>query len=490
MKSFLNSLAMAEKEREDAEQKMERDGFLTEYLNNSSIHGLAKIAQAKNFYVKFIWIVIFLAFFCASIYSCYALLYEYFQYEAYLVYKNHNVKSLTFPSITLCNANNFQASKINQNFDSDSFLKNIINKSLEYGILLPVAQYAGIWALDANNVTVMKEKRAGSDMLIPNDFDGWCVFQTFKNCSKRDFVNSFYHSYKGLCKTFNNDGKYVQIGSGPESGLSLKLFINQKDYARLIPFDLGAGVQLIVHPNGVFPDTMIEGVLLAPGTLTRISLNRQIVKRLSDPYPSKCVHKNGTDFFPGPYTVANCKHSCLHRDMYKKCGVVEAVVKYNLDKKGMKVPFAMDKTPSKDPQTCLLDFYNSALSGEIQCECQLPCEEEKFLVKSSSSKWPSKADLSYYRPVLAKIFNKTEVSEEFVYENMLAVQVFFDSLSYDEIIEVAAISDASIFGSIGGAVGLFIGASCFSIVEFFAFVIITIYNRFKVRIKPLHQDKK
>ena len=457
--------------RSDTNGQWKATSSIKEFLNNSSIHGLSNIAQAKGWFTKFIWILVFLAFFIISIITSQQIFSEYFHYKAHLVHTHHQLESIELPSITICNANNYQAHKIKHYFDQQRFVNQTVNKSLDSGILMPLALYGGAWVLGTDNVTFMKETRSGSDMLFPNDLDGWCTFQTFVNCTKKDFVDSFYHSYLGICKTFNTDGKYIQKKPGSLSGLFMKFFINEEDYAPLLPHDMGAGVTLTVHPRNVFIDPLEGAVLLQPGTLSRISLKRKVYKRLQSPYPSKCKHKSGTELFPGPYTVSNCQHSCLQHAMYERCGILEAVVTYNMKQKGMSIPFRLDKNLSEIDHRCTADFYNFSLSGEAKCDCPLPCEEEVITTKISSSKWPSKVDMAYYRPVLAHILNKTDVSEQFVYDNMLSVKIFFDSISYEEVAEKEAVSKASLFGSVGGAVGLCLGASSYSIVEILAFLI-------------------
>ena len=462
---------MEEEGPKETEKVGKANDKVKEYLNNATIHGLSNIAQSNNSFVKCIWGIVFLGFFTASIYTCYEILRDFLKYEAHLVHKYHSVKSLAMPSITICNANNYQAHKLKQYLNSEMYVNQLINQSLKSGIFLPVALYVGVWTIGTNNVSFIKETRSGSEKLFANDLDGWCTFQTFINCTKRDFIDSFYHSYFGICKTFNSDGKYLQKGTGPLSGLSMKFFIDAGDYAPMTLSDMGAGVTLMVHPSNVFPDPLADAVLLQPGTLSRITMKRQVHKRLRYPYPSRCVDRNGTALFPGKYTISNCHMTCIQHKMYEKCGILEAVVTYNLQQRGINVPHKLDKNVSKVQELCIINFYDDVLNNKIPCNCPLPCKEEIIKTKVSSSKWPTKADMKYYRPVLANILNKKEVSEEFIYDNMLAVQIFFDSMSYEEIIEVEAISKASLFANIGGAVGLFIGGSCYSLVEFLVFII-------------------
>lgn len=460
-----------------------------DYLNNSSIHGLSKIALSTNWYSRCIWGFAFLSFLIACILSCRGILEEFLAFEAYVVYKTHTERAHKFPSITICNTNNIQANKIKSFYNHDEFIQDLVNRSKRHDILLPFESYSTYWSYGIENATYILKTRAASKALFPGKIDGWCTFRSAFNCTESDFADAFHHAIIGVCKTFNHNGKYQQISPGPLSGLTMKLFINQSNYAGMAPFDNGAGVSIIVHPQDVFPDSIDNGILLQAGTLTRVVINRRVIKRLPHPYPSKCENRRGTDLLPGRYSVQNCFKSFLHAISYTKCGLLDSVVPINLKKDGRDIPAKFQppaiKLDKADQAACMLKHYREAMSGNVKWDCPLPCEEEKFSLSISSSTWPSRADMEYYRPTLGILLNKTDITEEYIYDNMLSVQIFFESMDYEEIVEVPARTDASLLGSLGGAIGLFIGASLYSVLELLAFVAKTII-KYCCRKAPVH----
>ena len=299
-------------------------------------------------------------------------------------------------------------------------------------------------------------------------------FQTFNNCSKNDIKETFADSMTGVCKTFI--GRYKQLLPGLLSGLMMKMYLNQDDYSTMIPLDAGAGVNLIVHSKGTFPGFQNFGILLQPGSLTMIKLNRKVYKRLPSPYPSNCENRNKNSYIPGPYTVENCRSACLNDELGKACGKFDTAAIYYKSKKGEKIVDVLNKT-DEEYMECVLNFYSNVTMGNVICNCPLLCEEEKFTMTASSSKWPSKTDMPYYKTVLAKILQRKNVTDEFIHDNLLAVYIYYDSMSYEQIEELAVVTLPALLGGIGGVLGLFVGASFYSIAEFLAFIAVVIFGR-------------
>ncbi|NXF90456.1 ASI1C protein, partial [Eubucco bourcierii] len=120
-----------------------------------------------------------------------------------------------------------------------------------------------------------------------------------------------------------------------------------------------------------------------------------------------------------------------------------------------------------------------------------PCAMVRYGKELSMVKIPSKASARY----LAKKFNKTE---QYIAENVLVLDIFFEALNYEMIeqkkaYEVAGllgegpgevrgvvcggswrhsalVTLSSCLGDIGGQMGLFIGASLLTILEIFDYL--------------------
>ncbi|CDQ56965.1 unnamed protein product [Oncorhynchus mykiss] len=122
------------------------------------------------------------------------------------------------------------------------------------------------------------------------------------------------------------------------------------------------------------------------------------------------------------------------------------------------------------------------------CVCETPCNMIRYGKELSMVKIPSKASAKY----LAKKFNKTE---QYIGENVLVLDIFFEALNYEKIEQKKAYEIAGLLESrlnvflycdIGGQMGLFIGASVLTILEIFDYL----YEVFKDKVLGYFMRKK
>eukprot|EP00795_Rhopilema_esculentum_P005955 gene5955-11308_t len=440
---------------------------LESYLANSTIHGLSKIEKSKHWTVKLLWSAVILSLGAASVANIYNLAAEYFRRRTYLLVEEHANHTAKFPSVTICNANNFQRSKVgNLVEDLEARFQHILNISLDKGAVvnlmnLPHAQSF----MDQRSFSFAKATQSASDTLFLESIEGWCRFGHFKTCNQSDFKDYFYGLESGFCKTFNPDD----------------------DYMRLLPYDNGAGVFVKVHPQDVFPYPSNDWLAVEPGTQTHISIEQKIMLREQKPYKSECVNRDEDLIYPGRYHVHNFLQSCYHLKLYDSCGIVEASVLHHVKQKGKKFP-SLPRNISKNPAACGIEFYSNLTANKVFCDCPLPCYEETFKLTATSSRWPTEADMQYYNPVLSKVLNRTNLSKDFINSNFLQLKVYFKSLSYQKVMEVPAMNFFSLVAGIGGSLGLFIGASFFSIFEFLTFIVAAFFGRYHKRIGHLDRD--
>ena len=292
---------------------------LRSYLANSTIHGLSKIDTSKHWSLKLLWSSVIIALCAASVVNIYNLAGEYFKYRTYLLVEEHANRTAKFPSVTICNANNFQRSKVGDL--AEARFQHFLNISLEKGAVVNLLNFPRAQNfMIQHSFASAKATQSASDMLFLESIEGWCRFGNFENCNQSDFKDYFFGSESGFCKTFNPDGKFTQVVVGPYGGLLLTLYLNQDDYMRLLPFDNGAGVFVKVHPQDVFPYPANDWLGVEPGTQTQISIEQKIMLREQKPYKSRCVNRGEDFIYPGRYHVNNCLQSCYHLKMYESCG--------------------------------------------------------------------------------------------------------------------------------------------------------------------------
>jgi len=124
-----------------------------------------------------------------------------------------------------------------------------------------------------------------------------------------------------------------------------------------------------------------------------------------------------------------------------------------------------------------LDLLTSG--NNSACTCETPCEVIRYNLELSNLKFPSDQAGSY----LAYKYNK---SEDYVKNNFLKLNIFFEALNYETIEQKVAYEVPGLFGDIGGQMGLFIGASILTILELFDYI----YEVVKDKIRGKKEDEE
>eukprot|EP00795_Rhopilema_esculentum_P011425 gene11425-21625_t len=127
-----------------------------------------------------------------------------------------------------------------------------------------------------------------------------------------------------------------------------------------------------------------------------------------------------------------------------------------------------NSTNISEAVACSTSIYNYLIDTNFEsCHCQLPCMETKFHKTVSTAKWPPKNDLPAYKALASAAFglNKSEVTDEFIRNNFLKIDVYFGELSFQKITEVEEFTTVKLISDIGGQMGIWLGASVFSMVE-------------------------
>ncbi|KAK7904895.1 hypothetical protein WMY93_017502 [Mugilogobius chulae] len=121
-------------------------------------------------------------------------------------------------------------------------------------------------------------------------------------------------------------------------------------------------------------------------------------------------------------------------------------------------------------------------SGDT-CPCETPCNLTRYGKELSMVKIPSKGSARY----LSRKYDKTE---DYIRDNFLVLDIFFEALNYETIEQKKAYDVAGLLGDIGGQMGLFIGASILTVLEILDYIYEVIKQRIQRLIRPQKEDKK
>ena len=269
----------------------------------------------------------------------------------------------------------------------------------------------------------------------------------------------------GLCYTFNPDGSLFQNRAGSLYGLEVWLYVTDSNEDQLEDLINGKGVFISVHHPDEFSFPNLGGIGLSPGFSNIISLKRKTLNRQKAPYPSKCtVGSKNRQLFPGKYSLANCQISCTELLALKTCGSTygPTIPLYLLEEE--KKLLSPDSTTAFN---CLFEplVLNSLL--EAKCNCQIPCKEDKYEKTLSFIRWPSIHQMNKIRQQAPSDVN---ISEAVINKNLLKISVFYGEMTHEIITEAPEWTLTSLLSDVGGTMGIWLGASIFSLTELFILI--------------------
>ena len=124
--------------------------------------------------------------------------------------------------------------------------------------------------------------------------------------------------------------------------------------------------------------------------------------------------------------------------------------------------------------------------GTRVCDCNSPCSEKQLQSQTSSAVWPSLTYTPHFVSLMKKsasskveMFvkdilrelksddNSKEILHEKVRNNFAKIEINLETMVYNRIEETSKYNWSTLFGTIGGNLGLWLGWSILSLLEFF-----------------------
>ncbi|XP_010781366.1 acid-sensing ion channel 4 isoform X2 [Notothenia coriiceps] len=262
----------------------------------------------------------------------------------------------------------------------------------------------------------------------------------------------------GKCYTFNGNRttsrKSKQGGMG--NGLEIMLDIQQDEYLPIWretnETSLEAGIRVQIHSQDEPPYIHQLGFGVSPGFQTFVSCQEQRLTYLPQPWGN--CRSTSKEKFPGydTYSISACRLLCETNEVLRVCGC-----------RMVHMPGTADICPPSK-----INCVDKALA-QLQkntgdtCPCETPCNLTRYGKELSMVKIPSKGSARY-------LSRKYDKSEDYIRDNFLVLDIFFEALNYETIEQKKAYDVAGLLGDIGGQMGLFIGASILSILEILDYV--------------------
>ncbi|XP_073533228.1 acid-sensing ion channel 1C-like isoform X2 [Phyllobates terribilis] len=294
---------------------------------------------------------------------------------------------------------------------------------------------------------------------VPEDWRRANVVPIFKKGKKVDPGNYRpEYTSNGKCYTFNSGKEGFELlytlKGGTGNGLELMLDIQQNEYIPVFEDTadsfLEAGVKVQIHSQDEPPDIGQLGFGVAPGFQTFVSCQQQNLSYLPPPW-GDCKDTPFTSPYFNKYSISACRINCETRLILEACGCRLVYMPGN-------ETICEQENDIICAEDTLRKIETSSNVEKPLCECQTPCSMVRFGKELSMVKIPSKSASKF----MAMKYNRTE---EYIKENILVLDIFFEALNYETIEQKKAYEVAGLLGDIGGQMGLFIGASILTILE-------------------------
>ena len=316
------------------------------------------------------------------------------------------------------------------------------------------------------------------DMLFDCEYDG-------HYCSIHDFVQ-FYNPFLGNCFTFNSHWKNASIRSadytGRRYGLQLSINVDQDEYGESTAPNL-AGVLVLLHNRHKMPFPEDEGVMLMTGQFALIGIRKVKIKRQPSPY-SDCIQNHdpfSRDVYEELYNVqydkSGCLKTCRQKYIIKTCRCASAYYpKSGIAFGGEGNIVDVCNISNNDTSDCLYAANIHFNNANFDCNCPSACKEEEFHPTISKVAWPTAVNedetmsqLKSACPHLYKTSQNRESDVVVTRNNFIRLSVYFKDLRYEQITEVPIYTWPKFLADLGSCIGLWMGFSILTIIEFVEF---------------------
>ncbi|KXJ28002.1 Acid-sensing ion channel 2 [Exaiptasia diaphana] len=468
------------KKDDDAEDADENDSGVyemwQEFLHSLTLHGFRFIFEPGPIFRRIVWLGILLCAVSMVFNQSRKSIGKYLAYPITTSVQVEFLEEITFPAVTICNFNLFPYYLINGTIGEKvmSILapqKYIDNKEEVLFARSPIPNFMNYLRKRRSS---KKEGTVVTDDMLDNekdfDFDDKFDFAEFvrthghridhmikrcrwksQPCGPENF--SAVITEFGLCYTFNSGRPGHPLlkvrRAGVDYALRLQLSVQQDQYYGSLRDS--SGFKVMVHDQEEPPLINELGIAIQPGTHTFCGLRKEVMNNLPKPFKTACEDKYLEGFTK--YTKSACLLKCRADYVIKMCKC------RSYDLKGSAPPCS-----PREVKNCVWPAMEAFHNESHNCECPVPCEITKYQLQLSYAQTPAK----HFSEVLARRKHvRKDIMRHYLRDNFLELDVYFEEMQVTLIHQRQAYDQESLFGDIGGQVGLFLGASILTVLEFF-----------------------
>jgi hypothetical protein len=233
---------------------------------------------------------------------------------------------------------------------------------------------------------------------------------------------------------------------------------------------------IYIHDKNQHPDPT-SALHLVPGQFHQIAVSHRTISRLEAPH-GNCEEREQ------PYSVAHCLDACVAKYVVAACGCLPTINHMPQHELHEDNEYCF----STAEHECWVDLgidedisnghpiwrFSEAREPDFECDCPQPCQEETYDVQLSSSQWPAPEFL-----VFQSLFPEREdadlddAAESIgVAQSLVAFEVQFQTHNSVNVKQLEALPFVTWLAGVGGFLGLFLGVSVITIMEWLEFIIL------------------
>ena len=388
---------------------------------------------------------------------------RYFSYNVTTLQQYQEATFLELPSITICNHNLVRKSYINKL--SQENLGQVFKFFTPYFAQAKLDTLKILQTITENNVNSQNLENIGRDGA--HQFDEMILLlkigQTLKTYP--DGIHKSRFTQGGYCHTIHPKSFIDKYGSikinraGIKGGVAMLVNISENDYFASV--EGSSGLKILVHAPYDEPLMNEVSLSIPPGSHVKIMIQKKEIIDLPFPYGSShCVDTESDSFMNplklyGVYSYNACTMECLVNYLWMQCGC--RLLFYHTPK----VPVCNAEQTLLCAINATVTYYDT-FSLEAACDCHHRCHKTKFAASISLSHFPSK-DLDYEH-----VTNRSIVDDKLSFVN-----IFYGELGTEVLHQVPSYPFEAAFGEIGGQLGICLGASVLTLIEFIEFFTIS-----------------
>ena len=451
---------------------------------------LPNIVRSKNWIAKVAWLVLFIASVSICLWLIIGSIREYLKFEVATATRRQQEQSSVFPTLNICLIN-----PLTTNY-SVNYMKQTNRTVLD-------ASAASIYTMEAYAVNVTGPPMTASQLAALTNMSAMLVSCTIGNitCTASQFQWMWHPWYFG-CYRFNSgfdsaNNEQPLITTDMGSSISIELYAGLPNYWAPLARSGVRGFYVFIKNATDYPNNLTPSPSYAmPGFGVSYGIQRSFYSQFNEwPYAySECrVGERGELIGPPlddpelfeqviatnfSYSRTTCITFCAQLFIAPLCECNYFNIDWHLPGYGL----CLNTTQ----YVCAHNFwFNNFTTGTFitdNClsKCPLECHQSTIKPTVSFYPYPTGNDVTRVANMSA-MYKAHSTEDDFMLDlsqNLVKIEMHYDSLAYDKTNEKEAISFDDLLGTLGGHLHLFLGMSLMSFVEIMELIMLATTSTF------------